>query len=102
MVKIHAPIYLQIYEREGTQWFFHGGQVFYNPRGVSTDLDSILQRHELTKLNVLVALFRINGGKPGLYLANVKDKQYYYCGTEWESIKAKLRELGIGRDDPMS
>lgn len=101
MVKIHAPIYLQIYEREGTQWFFHGGKTFYNPRGIATDLDSILEEHGLTKLNVLVALFRINGGKPGLYLANVRDKKYYYCGTEWESIKAKLQELGIGRDDPM-
>lgn len=101
MVKIHAPIYLQIYERLGTQWFFHGGKVFYNPRGIPTDFNSILQEHGLTKLNVLVALFRINGGKPGLYLANVRDQKYYYCGTDWESVLTKLRELAIGRDDPM-
>ena len=80
---------------------FHGGKVFYNPRSSATDLDSILQEHGLTKLNILAALFRINGGKRGLYLANVREQKYYYCGTEWESVLAKLRELGIGRDEPM-
>lgn len=27
--------------------------------------------------------------------------QYYYCGQEWEDIRRKLRQLGIGRDDPI-
>ena len=43
----------------------------------------------------------INNGKEGFYIADIKDKKYYYCGTEWEDVKNKLRELGIGRDDPM-
>lgn len=101
MVSIHAPIHIQIYEREGTKWFFYGGNVFYNPRGISTDLKSTLERNGLTKIKVLVELFRINGGKPGLYLANIRDKKYYYCGQGWEDVLAKLRTLGIGRDDPM-
>ncbi|MFN6572419.1 hypothetical protein [Dendronalium sp. ChiSLP03b] len=101
MVKIHAPIHLQIYEREGTRWFFYGGEVFYNPRGIPVDLNSILKEHGLTRINVIAALFRINGGKPGLYLADVRDKKYYYCGQDWEDVKDKLRSLGIGRDDPM-
>ena len=46
-------------------------------------------------------LFRINGGKQGYYIANILDKKYYYCGTEWEDVKIKLKELGIGRDDPI-
>jgi hypothetical protein len=61
MVKIHAPIHIQIYEREGTKWFFHGGNIFYNPHGISTDLESTLERNGLTKIKVLVELFRING-----------------------------------------
>jgi hypothetical protein len=55
----------------------------------------------LTKIKVLVELFRINGGKHGLYLADIRDKKYYYCGLDLEDVKAKLRSLGIGRDDPM-
>ncbi len=101
MVKIHAPIHLQIYEREGTKWFFHGGEVFYNARGIPTDLDSTLKENGLTRMNVVAELFRISGGKPGFYLANVRDKRYYYCGQDWEDVKAKLRSLGIGRADPM-
>ncbi|MBN3945464.1 MAG: hypothetical protein HWQ38_02790 [Nostoc sp. NMS7] len=54
----------------------------------------------MTKIKVLVELFRINGGRPGLYLADIRDKKYYYCGQDWEEVKAKLRELGIGRDEP--
>lgn len=101
-MKIYAPLYLQIYEREGTRWFYHGGTPFYNPHGISTDLDSTLQRNDLTRIKVLVELFRLNGGKPGYYLANIRDKHYYYCGQEWEDVRCKLRELGIGRDDPHS
>jgi len=30
----------------------------------------------------------------------VVDKKYYYCGDNWASVKAKLQELGIGKDEP--
>ena len=40
--------------------------------------------------HVAVELFRINGGKPGYYIANILDKKYYYCGVEWKDVKAKL------------
>ena len=43
----------------------------------------------------------INGGKQGYYIANILDKKYYYCGTEWKDVKTKFRELGIGRDNPI-
>ncbi|WP_320073261.1 hypothetical protein [Nostoc sp. MG11] len=93
MVKIHAPIYFQIYECEGTRWFFHGGDVFYNPCGIPADLESTLETNGLTKTKVVVELFRINGGNPGFYLANVKDKKYYYCGTNWEDVKTELQAI---------
>jgi hypothetical protein len=54
-----------------------------------------------TKKKVVIELFRINGGKPGYYLADLRNKQYYYCGTEPEDITAQLQSLGIGRPDPM-
>ena len=100
MSTIYSPLYLQIYQREGTRWLFYPGRVFYNAHNVPTDLESTLKRNGLTKMKVLVELFRINGCKPGYYLANIRDQKYYYCGQEWSSVKAKLRELGIGRDEP--
>nr|WP_306296913.1 hypothetical protein [Nostoc sp. TCL26-01] len=45
-------------------------------------------------------MFRINGGNAGYYLANLRDKKYYYCGDNWEDVKTKLEELGIGKDEP--
>lgn len=51
---------------------------------------------------VAIELFRINGGKQGYYIANILDKKYYYCGTEWQDVKNKLLELGIGRHDPIN
>jgi len=41
-------------------------------------------------------LFRINGGKAGYYLANLRGKKFYYCGIEPGGVKNKLLELGIG------
>jgi hypothetical protein len=46
-------------------------------------------------------LFRINGGKAGYYLANLRRKKFYYCGTEPAGIKGKILDLGIGREDPI-
>jgi hypothetical protein len=54
----------------------------------------------ITKNQIVIELFRTGGGKPGYYLANVRDKKYYYCGQDWESVKLTLKELGIGRDEP--
>ncbi|MDB9442061.1 hypothetical protein PN497_11915 [Sphaerospermopsis kisseleviana CS-549] len=48
----------------------------------------------------MIELFRVNGGKNGYYIANIRDKQHYYCGSDWADVKVKLRQLGIGRNDP--
>ncbi|KYC36331.1 hypothetical protein WA1_42170 [Scytonema hofmannii PCC 7110] len=54
----------------------------------------------ISKQQVVIELFRINGGKPGYYLADLRhNKQYYYCGTEPQDVKSKLLFLGIGRED---
>jgi hypothetical protein len=98
---IYSPLYLQIYQREGTRWYLLPGKVFYNPKNIEIDFDSTLQRNGLTKTEIQIELFRINGGKQGYYLADLKMKKYYYCGTVFDDVKLKLRELGIGRVDPV-
>lgn len=101
MSSIVHPFHYQIYRRSGTKWYVkEEGEVFYNPTNTPTNLEHIEREFGLTEQQVVISLFRINGGKPGYYLANLRDKKYYYCGPEWSDIKTKLRSLGIGRADP--
>jgi hypothetical protein len=95
------PAHFLIIERKNAAWYFKYGKVFYNCT------DEPLPEHDrerlfgITKKKIVIELFRINAGNLGFYLANVRDKKYYYCGTDWEGVKTQLRSLGIGRDDPM-
>lgn len=102
MGSIIHPLRYAIVKREGTVWYFKGGTVFYNPRNVPVPLEIEDKLHQfgLSFSSVAVELFRINGGKSGYYLANLRDKQYYYCGSDWEDVKTTLISLGIGRKDP--
>ncbi|MBN3993818.1 MAG: hypothetical protein HWQ36_25885 [Nostoc sp. NMS2] len=56
----------------------------------------------ITRQQIAIELFRINGGKAGYYLANLRRKKFYYCGTEPAGVKGKILDLGIGREDPIS
>lgn len=98
------PLHYLIVRREGTAWYFKpGSSVFYNPRNlpVTLLLDERLHRFRLSPALVIVELFRINGGAPGYYLANLRDPKYYYCGPSLEDVKKTLQSLGIGRVDPI-
>ena len=97
MSDILYPESYQIFLKEPEQWIYIKSKVFYNPNKKSTDLDSTLARFNLKKTTVLCELFKINGGKLGYYLANLRNKKYYYCGTEAVDVKVKLLSLGIGR-----
>jgi hypothetical protein len=94
------PLHFQIIQREGTTWYFKNGGVFYNRTGEPIPESDRERLFGITKNKIVIELFRINAGKPGYYLANLRDKKYYYCGDNWEDVKAQLKELGIGTDDP--
>lgn len=94
------PIYFQVVEKEGRVWYFTQGEIIYNRTGKSIP-QSKESIYGLTKQKIMIELFRINCGRDGYYLANLRDKKYYYCGLEFEDINTKLKELGIGRDDPV-
>lgn len=101
-MKLVFPYYYRVYERKRTRWFVRDAtRVFYNSTNQPLDLQNVEQQFGLAVEQVVIELFRINGGKSGYYLANLQDKKYYYCGQGWEDIKHKLLELGIGRKDPM-
>lgn len=98
------PLHYLIVRREGTAWYFKSGsRVFYNPTNVpvSLALDERLHQFCLNPTKVVVELFRISGGKPGYYLANLRDRKYHYCGLNFEDVRTTLQSLGIGRADPL-
>lgn len=101
MSTLIMPYHFRVYERQMTRWFVWGAnEVFYNPTEKSVDLRNVEQQFGLTKQQVVIELFRINAGRTGFYLANLRDKEYYYCGLVWEDIKVMLLSLGVGRNDP--
>lgn len=100
---IIRPVYYRIIERRGNGWAFKHGTPFINlfnaPLLADDDLFAVF---DTSMKKVAIELFRINGGKQGYYIANILDKKYYYCGAEWQDVKNKLLELGIGRRDPIN
>jgi hypothetical protein len=99
---IASPVYYRIIQRRGNGWAFKEGEPFINLFNAPLlSQEDIFAAFETSMKKVAIALFRINGGKQGYYIANILDKKYYYCGTQWEDVKIKLKELGIGRDDPI-
>ena len=99
---IFCPVYYQIIQRRGNGWAFKHGEPFINLFNAPTlSPEEEFKAFGTSMKHVAVELFRINGGRQGYYIANILDKKYYYCGVEWEDVKLKLRELGIGKPDPM-
>lgn len=98
---VYHPDYYRLIERVPEGWLFKQGKLFYTKLPFTVDFNDFKLLYGITKQQVAIELSRINGGKAGYYLANLRSKKYYYCGTEPEGVKCKLRELGIGRDDPM-
>lgn len=93
---VYTPDYYRVLERRGGKWFLKIGKLFYSKLPFVVDLNDFELLYGVTKEQVAIELFRINGGRDGYYLANLRKKQYYYCGTEPEGVKSKLLELGIG------
>ncbi|MBO3459963.1 hypothetical protein G7B40_040260 [Aetokthonos hydrillicola Thurmond2011] len=100
MTIIH-PVYWQIYIRKPDGWCCKTGAVFYNPNNQAVDPDNFCSLYNLTHEDVIIELFRRYHGKLGYYLANLRDKQYHYCGLEFKDVRTKFLELGIGRVDPI-
>ncbi len=96
-MKFVIPYHYKVYKRKTTRWFTQdASRVFYNSTNVPLDLVNVEQQFGLTDKQVVIELFRINGGRTGFYLANLRDRKYYYCGLDWESVKTTLYNLGIG------
>ncbi len=97
------PVYYRIIERRNNVWYFTKGEPFVNLFNAPwLSQEDLFAAFGISMKQAANELRRINGGKQGFYIADLKDQKYYYCGREWEDVKVKLQELGIGRPDPMS
>lgn len=97
---IIRPVYYQIIERRNKIWAFREGKPFVNLFNAPLlDMEDLFSLFDTSMEKIASELRYLYNGKQGYYIANILDKKYYYCGTEWDDVKKKLLELGIGRDD---
>ena len=89
------PAHFRVVYRDASRggWGFKSTEPFYNPRNIPINRDHLEESYGLTKGRVAIELFRLNGGKEGWYLANLRDRKYYYCGLTREDVREKLRSL---------
>lgn len=99
-VSLVYPLRYRVARREGNTWHFKKLSIFYNPNSSSVGDPNDISPYGMTWGKLAVEFFRINGGKPGFYLADLHHKQYWHCGTDEASVRAKLWELGIGCPEP--
>ncbi|MEG3841693.1 hypothetical protein [Microcoleus sp. herbarium14] len=92
-----CPDYIRILERKLGGWALKKGDIFYNPLPFAVDFQDFELHYGISKQQVVTELFRLNGGKVGYYLADLRHKQYYYCGKSFEDVKTMLVQMGIGR-----
>ncbi|MFM7602375.1 MAG: hypothetical protein ACKO7R_14455 [Pseudanabaena sp.] len=101
MQTIIHPLHYLIVEKKETTWYFGFSEsdVFYNRLNCPTPktVDDLFFQFSLTASKVVTELFRLHCGRSGYYLANLRDKKYYYCGLLWRDVQETLLDLGIGR-----
>ena len=91
------PDYICIVERKPGGWLFKTGKMFYKRLPIAVDFQDFELLYGISKQQVVTELFRVNGGKAGYYLADLRHKQYRYCGLSPVDVKTTLLRLGIGR-----
>ena len=99
---LHYQIIEHFVENKRGAWAFFEGDVFYNPRNIAVQTKEKYKQFDLTKKEIILQLFRVGAGKLGYYLVNLRERKYYYCGKDWEDVRAKFVSLGIGREDPIA
>jgi hypothetical protein len=101
MCRITLPFHYRFFECRSGKWLFHRASAIYRLNGENCDVDNLEANFGLSRWDVVTQLFRLNGGHDGFYLANLRDREYYYCGLEAEDVPAKIRELGLLVVDPV-
>lgn len=97
---VYYPVYIRLVLRLEDRWRFLKGEPFVNlyncPR---LSLDDLFACFGTSLDDVSCELDRVNNRQKGFYIADIKDKKYYFCGTQWLDVKSKLFDIGIGVKD---
>lgn len=99
--KVIHPDYYRIVERQAGRWIVKASRMFCKTLPIAVDFQDFELLYGISKQQLIIELFRINGGLSGYYVADLRHKKYYYCGKALEDVKPKLLSLGIGRVDPL-
>jgi len=97
MSEVICPDYIRIIERKPGGWALKKGEIFYKRLPIAVNFEDFELLYGISKQQVVTELFRLNGGKAGYYLADLRHKHYYYCGQSFEDVKTMLLQMGIGR-----
>ncbi|BAZ11205.1 hypothetical protein NIES4071_30310 [Calothrix sp. NIES-4071] len=101
MNRLWRPYITVLFDSGGTKWHFIIGESFYNPFNLPRlCLEDLFATYGTSMYEVARELVKINDGKEGLYLVDIMDKRFYYCGSTTQDVRAKLIELGIGCREP--
>ncbi len=91
------PSYYRVIRCDRGRWFVKSAMLC-SPNNVSAGMEGT-ERYGVSADTLLVELFRINGGFSGYYIANLRDKLYYYCGSTLDDVRRQFLSLGIGRTE---
>ena len=97
------PIYYQVYRRAfvlSDDFLLVKGKVVFNPKHDSKSLtESRVNSRErwfgITKEEIKLSLFRINGGMEGWYLVDLKERKYWYFESE-RALDDQLLQWKVG------
>ena len=98
-MNILTPGYIQLIRKEPEGWFQDPPNSVINFSDRPWDSLNKEKYYGLTKTQIITELFRKYQGKLGYYLVNLATREYHYCGTEYEDIGVKLKEIGITCDE---
>lgn len=88
--RIAYPHYWQVYRHEGDKWYHRPPARSEQPLP-----ERIEAMFGLTPQEVVNSLFKVNNGWQGFYIANLKERKYFYCGLDWEDVVNKFEALGV-------
>ncbi|MCC5636301.1 hypothetical protein LC593_10615 [Nostoc sp. CHAB 5844] len=98
---IITPDFYWIFCHRDQEWFLYPNKVVYRTHPIYLDFNDTELMYGLTKLDIVGGLTSAANNADGYYLANLRKREYYYCGDKPENVVALLQEFGIGRVDPM-
>lgn len=94
--KVYTPSHFVFLRKEQNDWFVIKSKTLMN----ASDLPVLpvadrVKQYGYTLYQLTIECFRHFLGRDGYYIVDLKQKKYYYCGQEGDSIKQTVKSLGI-------